>query len=192
MGKIKRSSNGKSSLRDGGPFIAFPWVVMDCPAYRALSHPARSLLMEMARQFVFDNNGKFLSSFRYLKTRGWNSVDTITRAKNELIDAGFLYETVKGHRPKKASWYAVTWMPLDLLEGYDPGAVEGFVRSAYRKGEGLRPSKGVGGSQNEPSGGVDGASVVPWPGAVRRNSGEGSIPPHGNHLEKPSAQRRVS
>jgi hypothetical protein len=65
--------------------------------------------------------------------RGWNSSDTITNAKRQLLDGGFIYETVMGHRPNKASWYAVTWMALDKLPGYDYGAYEGFRRGAYRQ-----------------------------------------------------------
>lgn len=120
--------------RDSGGFIALPWSVVDCLAYAKLSHPARSLLMEIARQFVRDNNGRLLASATYLRKRGWNSSDVISRAKRELINAGFIYETVKGHRPNKASWYAVTWHILDKLAGYDAGAMQGFQRSAYLYG----------------------------------------------------------
>ena len=87
---------------------------MDCPAYAELSHPAKSLLLEIARQYVRDNNGRLLTSMAYLKERG------------------FIHETVMGHRPNKASWYAVTWYALDKLNGYDPGAAESFERGAYR------------------------------------------------------------
>jgi hypothetical protein len=163
---------------------------MDCVAYKALSHPARSLLLDIARQFVFDNNGRLLASFRHLKTRGWTSVDTISRAKKELIDGGFLYETVKGHRPNKASWYALTWRNLDQIPGYDSGAREGFERSAYRKNEGLNPSAGIGGRVIAPSGGAGRGTVVPWRGTVRRQTAVAATPGDGNHLEIPSEQRQ--
>ncbi len=117
--------------RDPGGFVALPWTVLDCPAYAALSHPARALLIEVARQFVRDNNGRMLLSIAFLRKRGWKSSDVITRAKRELLAAGFIFETVMGHRPNKASWYAVTWRTLDKLQGYDHGATAGFVRSAY-------------------------------------------------------------
>lgn len=122
--------------RDAGGFIALPWSVVDSPAYQALGHPARSLLTEIARQFVGDNNGKLLCSRAYLSARGWKSNDVITRAKSELLAAGFIFETVKGQRPNKASWYAVTWRTLDRHSGYDTGAIECFVRGAYRFGNG--------------------------------------------------------
>ena len=87
--------------------------------------------MEFARQFVRNNNGRLLASSSYLRKRGWNSPDVITRAKRELLKAGFIFETVMGHRPNKASWYAITWQSLDNLKGYDVGAKELFRRSAY-------------------------------------------------------------
>ncbi len=119
------------SGRDGTAFVALPLVVLDSPAYAALSHPARALLIEVARQFVKDNNGRMLLSLAYLSKRGWKSSDVITRAKRELQAAGFIFETVMGHRPNKASWYAVTWRTLDKLQGYDEGATASFVRGAY-------------------------------------------------------------
>ena len=130
-----RRGGGKkgSSGRDPGGFIALPWSVLDCPAYAHLSHPARSLLIELARQYVRDNNGRLLASRAYLAARGWKSAGVIDRAKRELIKFGFVFETVRGHRPNKASWYAVTWYSLDMLPGYDPDAAENFRRGAYQE-----------------------------------------------------------
>jgi hypothetical protein len=133
----------KGSTRDGGVFVAIPMVVLDSPAYRALSHPARALLLEVAYQYHGDDNGRMHLSRKYLATRGWTSADVIQRAKTELLEAGFLFETVKGQRPNKASWYALTWMALDRLDGFDPGAAAAFVRSAYAKQQALAQPKTV-------------------------------------------------
>ncbi len=152
--------------RDDGPFIALPWAVLDCPAYLDLSHPAKSLLMEISRQFVKDNNGRLLASYRYLRTRGWTSADTITRAKKELIAGGFIHETVKGHRPNKASWYAVTWRRLDKLKGYDFGAEQSFVRGSYQKNLILKPSAGQSKSLIRPRNGKGIVHLGPANGAV--------------------------
>ena len=67
--------------RDQGGFIALPWSVVDSSAFKRLSHPARALLLEIARQYAGDNNGRLLASRAHLSPRGWNSVDVITRAK---------------------------------------------------------------------------------------------------------------
>ena len=180
-----RGHKGDSG-RDAGGFVALPWSVLDCPAYARLSHPARALLFELARQFVRDNNGRLLASAAYLAKRGWKSADVITRAKRDLIEAGFIHETVKGHRPNKASWYAVTWQTLDKIAGFDPGATETFVRGAYQKNAPLRPSPGVGKPSIAPSPGVGSAPPTPSPGAIRSVFVPPSTPSHGNHLEMPS------
>ena len=188
-------ANGRSggrkkgdSGRDGGGFVAMPWAVLDCPSYARLGHPARSLLYELARQFVRDNNGRLLASAAYLSKRGWTSVDVITRAKRELLEAGFIHETVKGHRPNKASWYAVTWLALDRLPGYDPGAAAAFERSQYLKcevinGACLRPSGGVGRPTIAPSGGVGGQPPTPSHGAMGATFGSPPTPSGGDHLD---------
>lgn len=165
MANGRNSGKRGDSGRDSGGFIALPWSVMDSAAYAALSHPARSLLLEIARQFVRDNNGRLLASSAYLSKRGWNSTDVITRAKRELIAAGFIHETVRGQRPNKASWYAVTWRTLDRLPGYDAGAAETFVRGAYQNAT-LRPSHGARGSPIAPSHGLGTPSPTPSHGAI--------------------------
>ena len=187
-------ANGRSkrdSGRDAGGFSAIPWAVLDSPAYARLSHPAKALLMEFARQFVRDNNGRLLASRVYLATRGWKSADMITKAKRELLEAGFIFETVKGHRPNKASWYAVTWQALDGIQGYDPGASGAFERGAYRKGVPLKnasliPPHGTERAPIVPPHGTESPSPVPPDGTIRRVLGTSSVPPHGHHLDKPS------
>lgn len=183
---------GHDTSRDQGPFVALPWAVLDCPAYARLSHPARSLLWEFARQYVRDNNGRLLASGVYLAKRGWKSSDVIVRAKRELQEAGFIHETVMGHRPNKASWYALTWVTLDKIPGYDVGAVETFKRGAYRqnaplKNASLTPSCGVERASIAPSRGVERIPPTPSHGAIRALLPHPSTPSHGNHLDMPSA-----
>lgn len=132
MAKGKGSLKKNAQSRDGGSFVALPCVVLDSPNYQKLSLAARALLIEIARQYKGQNNGRLLSSFSYLSKRGWTSKDVITRAKRDLIAAGFIHETVMGHRPNKASAYAITWQSIDRLSGYDVGALELFRRGAYR------------------------------------------------------------
>lgn len=131
---MSKSPKRRDSGRDAGGFVALPWAVLDCPAYQALTAHARALLLEIARQYVRDNNGRLLASRAYMGARGWKSSDTLTKAKRELLDGGFIFETVRGHRPHKASWYALTWQTLDSHPGFDPGATAAFKRSAYLSG----------------------------------------------------------
>lgn len=134
-----RKFQGDTSRVPGG-FVALPWAVIDSPNFRKLSYPARTLLIDIARQHGGDNNGQLLASFAYLRKRGWKSSDTIHRAKQELIAGGFIFETVKGHRPNKASWYALTHYALSRNPKFDYGAYENFERGAYRKNEPLIPT----------------------------------------------------
>lgn len=191
MANGRNSGKRGDTGRDSGGFVALPWSVLDCPAYAALSHPARSLLLEIARQFVRDNNGRLLASAAYLSKRGWTSTDVITRAKRELITAGFIHETVKGHRPNKASWYAVTWRALDRVPGYDAGAAETFVRGAYQNAN-LRPSRGVEGNAIAPSNGVGQPSPAPSRGPIRAISVHLPTPSHGHPLEMPSPAQQTT
>ena len=185
-----RGQKGDSG-RDSGGFIALPWSVLDCAAYAALSHPAKALLLEVARQFVRDNNGRMLLSRVFMAARGWKSADVIDRAKRELLEAGFIFQTVMGHRPNKASWFAVTWRALDKLPGYDAGAEKCFERGAYQKGQPMKnasliPPHGIGKPLIAPPHGIGKPPPVPPHGAIRTVLPLRSVPPHGHHLEMPS------
>lgn len=181
---------GHDTSRDQGGFIALPWSVLDCPAYARLSHPAKALLLEVARQLHRDDNGRMLLSGAYLAKRGWKSTDVITRAKRELLDSGFIFETVKGHRPNKASWYAVTWRVLDKLPGYDAGIAQLFERGAYQKAtplkKSLTPPHGVGDALIGPPHGVGDMPPTPSHGPIKAVLAPLSTPPHGDPLEMPS------
>ena len=193
-----RNKNNKGDTgRDAGGFVALPWSVMDCPAYAHLSHPAKALLFEVARQFVRDNNGRMLLSRVHMAKRGWKSADVIDRAKRELLEAGFIFQTVMGHRPNKASWFAVTWRALDKLPGYDAGAEKCFERGAYQKGVPIKntcliPSHGTGKPLIVPPHGIEALPTVPPHGAISPFLPLRSIPPHGHHLDMPSTANQTT
>ena len=184
-----RGKRGRADTsRVGGGFAAIPWDVLDSAAYQGLSHPAKALLIEIARQYVRDNNGRLLCSMNHLKPRGWNSNDVMTRAKRELLDAGLIFETCKGARPNKASWYAITWYTLDKHPDYDKDTIDGFRRGAYHDSKkSLTPSAGVGKHLIAPSPGVESPSPTPSPGAMRATFIHSSTPSPGDHLDMPSA-----
>lgn len=125
-------AKSRKTSRDGTRFLLLPHVVIDSPAYLALSFSARALLVDVGRQFSGENNGQLLICDKVLKPRGWKSSATIHKAKQELLDAGFMQETRKGQKPNKASWFAVTWQALDWLPEMDIGRA-GFIRGAYLK-----------------------------------------------------------
>ena len=189
MGRDRRTK-GQDTSRDSGPFIALPWQVTDSRAYIGLSHPAKALLVEIARQYVRDNNGRLLASRAYLSKRGWKSVDTITRALRELISARLIHQTVMGHFPKTASWYAVTWRTLDRLPGFDAGAADSFERGAYAKqpiqNTSLRPPDGQERGHIAPPDGQGGKLIGLPEGAMKGIFGPSPCPGGGHHLDKPS------
>lgn len=203
MANGRNTTKKGDSGRDGGGFVALPWSVLDSAAYAGLSHAAKAMLFEVARQFVKDNNGRMLLSTAYLNKRGCYSASVIQKAKLELIEAALIFETVKGHRPNKASWYAVTWRILDRLQGYDVGVDKLFQRGAYRFTAGkpkrqppkcknpkkikvLNPPHGIESALIVPHHGIAADCFVPSHGTVRPTLSSFSIPPHGNHLDMPS------
>ena len=166
MGRNKRSK-GSDTNRMAGGFIALPWAVVDSPAYMGLSHPAKALLIEIDRQYVRDNNGRLIATRAYLKKRVWKSKDVVTRALRELLNAKLIHQTVQGHRPNKASWFAVTYRRLDRISGYDFGAPENFAFTGFLamnmkfENAKLKPLKGVDNSKIEPSSGTESEPLVP-------------------------------
>lgn len=181
MNRRRKSGTG----REGGRFIALPHSVLESEAYMQLSYPARALLLEFALQFHGDDNGRLLASRKHLLKRGWKSNATITEAKRELIEAGFLFQTVRGQRPNKASWYAVTWQTLDKLQGYDEGAAAAFERGAYRK-KILCPPNGTENRLIAPFSGAETAITAPSSGAMRTSFSWPPVPFTGHPLDVPS------
>lgn len=162
MSKAFKRSKEK---RVEGRYIALPHQVIDSPSYRALGHPARALLIDIARQYSGTNNGRLVACAKYLQPLGWRSNDTVGRALTELKEAGFLVETRMGMRPNRAAWFALAWYSLDDATGMD------IDPKTYRTGgykiAALTPSGGVGGRRIAPSGGVGAPSVAPSDGSIR-------------------------
>ena len=191
MANGRYTGKKRDSGRDGGGFIALPWSVIDSPAYCCLSVHARALLVEVARQYFGDNNGKLLLSRVYMLTRGWTSSDMLSKAKAELLATSLIYETVKGHFPKTASWYAITWQRLNRHPGFDTGAADLFVKGAYQthkrnKHASLKPPRGAAGRTKAPPHGTETLDSVPPHGPMETTLSVALVPPHGHHLEMPS------
>ncbi len=129
----------KNANRDGTQFVALPHIVLDSASYQSLSYSARSLLVDLARQISGSNNGRLVLCDKALKPRGWNSSATIHKAKRELLESCLICQTRQGHKPNRASWFAVTWMSLDWVPEMDIGR-NAFPRGAYVNGK-FRPPK---------------------------------------------------
>lgn len=116
------------------PFVGIVRSVFDAPAFAALSPHACKLLLELAGQYRGDNNGNLTVAWSVVSKRGWRSRTTLWRCKAELIEAGFVYVTRKGHMPSTCELLALTWFPLDVSPKFDPEAVACFTPKAYSKG----------------------------------------------------------
>lgn len=191
MGRDRRTK-GHDTSRIGGGFIALPWQVVDSHAYMQLSFAAKALLIEIDRQYVRDNNGRLLATRAYLKKRGWNSQDVITRALRDLMAAKLIHQTVKGHRPNRASWFAVTWRNLDRIPGYDAGAAATFERGGFKspgiENASLKPSSGLERTQIAPFSSLESGGLAPRSGVIKEFSHALPAPSDGHHLEQPSAE----
>lgn len=123
-----------SANRDdpNGAVIVIPHYVLNSAAYKTLSGNGIRLLIDIAMQFNGkSNNGSLLSSWRHMsETRGWTSAGSLKNALNELLERELIFRTVQGHRPNKASWYAICWATLQVIKGIEV-KVQDFPRGAY-------------------------------------------------------------
>ena len=106
--------------------------VFECPAFTALSPHACKLLLELAGQYRGNNNGNLTVAWSVVSKRGWKSRTTLWRCKAELINAGFVYVTRKGHMPSTCELLALTWFALDMSNKFDDEALANFKPKAYR------------------------------------------------------------
>ena len=113
-------------------FTGIVHSVFEAPSFVALSPHACKLLLELAGQYRGNNNGNLTVAWSVVSKRGWKSRTTLWRCKSELIEAGFVYVTRKGHMPSTCELLALSWFPLDVSNKFDPEALAGFKPKAYR------------------------------------------------------------
>ena len=119
-----------SKINEG--FVAIFHSVFESPAFTALSPHACKFLLELAGQYRGNNNGNLTVAWSVVSKRGWKSRTTLWRCKSELIEAGFVYVTRKGHMPSTCELLALTWFALDVSPKFDPEALACFKPKAYR------------------------------------------------------------
>lgn len=124
--------NRHKGNRFDGPFLGVPFLLLRSKKFVALSAHAVKLLLDVAQQYRGDNNGDLSASWKLMKPRGWRSEETLHKAKQELLEGGFLFETRKGHRPNVCSLFAITWRTLDPSAKFDAGAAARFRQHAYQ------------------------------------------------------------
>ena len=102
--------------RDSGTFMRIPTAVLDSPNFRALSHKAKALLLDIGARYSGHNNGDLAAPWSWMRERGWKSKDTLQRALVELQHYGMIEKTRQGglHEP---NLYAFTWLAVDSCKG---------------------------------------------------------------------------
>jgi hypothetical protein len=114
----------------GERFAYLPWSVLNSAAYIGLSCAARSVLIELARQYTGDNNGDLTLAPSVMIKRGLPSRSNLARATAELEQARLIQKVRQGHRQRLCSLWAVTWRTYD----YNPVKHEVGPRSFDRNG----------------------------------------------------------
>jgi len=101
-------------------FAGIPRKLILHPNYQKLNGNAVKLLVDLAFQFRGKNNGDLTTAFSVLSKRGWNSRQTIDRAKRQLIENELIIETRPGrfNNPGgRCALYALTWESIDECPG---------------------------------------------------------------------------
>lgn len=114
---IHPSKRGRFKGRSGSgpPFVQIYFRITDSEEFGALSGNAAKLLLEVARQYRPGRNGDISIPWSMLKGRGWKSQGTVQRAKQELLELGWIIETRKGGK-HKCGLYALSYYPIDASE----------------------------------------------------------------------------
>lgn len=107
--------------RSGGRFAGIPHVVMDHPDYIALCNSARSLLMELSRQYNGHNNGDLSAPFSTMRERGVvKSKTTLAKLLRDLEQRQLLIRTREWrflNPGGRCALYALTWLAIDECPG---------------------------------------------------------------------------
>jgi len=170
-----------------GRFFQWPLSVADSEAFLSCGHMARSLIFEMLRQLNGSSNGHIKLSRSWLSSRGWRSVDSINRARDELLEAGLIVQTRHGGLRNGSHQYAVTWLPISDWRGLDITPQEyhpGTYLLPRQKQNGC-PTIGRGNAVSRPPVGQRKKSSSPTNGQEKAILGSSPSPTSGHNLEKP-------
>jgi hypothetical protein len=98
------------------PFFQLYHRLLDSHHYINLPHTAKSLLIDMCRQYNGRNNGDLCVTLTVMKARGWNSNSTMRKALKALMEAKLVLLTRQGSI-NKCSLYAFSWLAIDECGG---------------------------------------------------------------------------
>ena len=115
METICMSKKHKKAAKDGG-FFAIPKAILNHPDFLVMSWSAQALLFHMGAFFNGFNNGDISIPHSTMKERGWCR-GTLEKARQELLQKGWIIETRKGSRFFTCALYALSWKTLNECKG---------------------------------------------------------------------------
>jgi hypothetical protein len=99
------------------PFVMMFHRMLDGPAWRSLTTPARALYLQLARRYNGSNNGYIGLGVRQAADECNVNKETACRAFAELVAKGFIERTKQaGFRKNRASEWRLTWFPCNLTK----------------------------------------------------------------------------
>lgn len=140
MSGRNRLKNAKES-REGGGFVALPFVVIRSQSFATLSSHAVKLLFDLLAQYNGGNNGDLEMTWRTMRKRGWKSKDTLYKARDELARLDWIEVTRVGGLMHKATLYAVTFYAVNHCNGKLDVSDTRSPKSTWRRHEPVRPLK---------------------------------------------------
>ena len=102
----------------GKYFAQIPVEVLVSDAVRTLSNSAVRVLLSMAAQYRGNNNGDLALSYAMARPFGVRSKEQLAKSLAMLLERGLLCKTRQGgKKPLGPCLYAVTWQPINDLNG---------------------------------------------------------------------------
>lgn len=114
---MARSLMKSKGRRESGPFIAVPRSILDSREYADLSSRAIRLLFDVYAQFRGYNNGDLSVAWSLMKPRGWTSKDQLTKARDELLEKGWLGISRRPRARRDPELYYLTFLAIDDCKG---------------------------------------------------------------------------
>jgi len=111
---MRRRKQSQSQSKE--PFVLLLFTVLRSPAWRAMSHGARSLFVALRGRYwpKAHNNGKIYLSFREAAEQLGSGQEEICNWFRELQHYGFISMTEQGHLGVEGKGKAPHWLLADL------------------------------------------------------------------------------
>jgi len=110
--RTRKPRGGSSNDHWPGGYASLPRVFFETAEFRALSPPARSLLIEYCLRFKGRNNGNLEMTEEQFAIAGLGTPTTFRRYNTELINAGWIMVTRQGGLGR-CNLYALTYLHID-------------------------------------------------------------------------------